>query len=73
MEHFYIPYADTVEKARSEAQHVVRLVQGKNLTYPIYYDMEDNSVMNKIDSTDSIGEYRTDIFKYDWKPMDIRM
>ena len=47
---FLYSYADTVEKARSEAQHVVRLVQGKNLTYPIYYDMEDNSVMNKIDS-----------------------
>lgn len=47
---FLYSYADTVEKARSEAQHVIRLVQGKNLTYPIYYDMEDNSVMNKIDS-----------------------
>ena len=47
---FLYSYADTVEKARSEAQHVVRLVQEKNLTYPIYYDMEDNSVMNKIDS-----------------------
>ena len=47
---FLYSYADTVEKARSEAQHVVRLVHGKNLTYPIYYDMEDNSVMNKIDS-----------------------
>ena len=47
---FLYSYADTVEKARSEAQHVVRLVQGKNLTYPIYYDMEDNSVMIKIDS-----------------------
>ena len=47
---FLYSYADTVEKAHSEAQHVIRLVQGKNLTYPIYYDMEDNSVMNKIDS-----------------------
>lgn len=47
---FLYSYADTVEKARSEAQHVIRLVQGKNLTYPIYYDMEDNSVMNKIDT-----------------------
>ncbi len=47
---FLYSYADTVEKAKSEAQHVIRLVQGKNLTYPIYYDMEDNSVMNKIDS-----------------------
>lgn len=47
---FLYSYADTVEKAKSEAQHVIRLVKGKNLTYPIYYDMEENSVMNKIDA-----------------------
>lgn len=41
-------YADTVERAQSEAQHVIRLLEGKNLSYPVYYDMEDSSVMNKI-------------------------
>lgn len=34
-------YAETVEQARSEAEHVLRLVKGYNLSYPIYYDMED--------------------------------
>lgn len=32
--------ADTTDKAKSEAEHVVRLLNGKNLSYPIYYDME---------------------------------
>lgn len=41
-------YADTVERAQSEAQHVIRLLEGKNISYPVYYDMEDSSVMNKI-------------------------
>ena len=37
-------YADSVERARSEAQHVLRLVKGYKLTYPIYYDLEEASV-----------------------------
>lgn len=40
-------YADTTDKAKSEAEHVVRLLQGKNMTYPIYYDMEEDS-LNKL-------------------------
>ena len=34
-------YANTVAKAKSEAQHVLRLVKGYDLSYPIYYDLED--------------------------------
>lgn len=34
-------YAETVEQAKSEAEHVLRLVKGYNLSYPIYFDMED--------------------------------
>lgn len=34
-------YADTDAKARSEAQHVLRLVAGYQLSYPIYYDLEE--------------------------------
>lgn len=41
-------YADTVERAQSEAKHVIRLLEEKNFSYPVYYDMEDSSVMNKI-------------------------
>ena len=34
-------YANTVEKAASEAAHVLRLVKGHKPQYPIYYDLED--------------------------------
>ncbi len=44
-------YADTTEKAKSEAEHVIRMLEGKNLSYPIYYDMEDKSVMNNSNVT----------------------
>ncbi|MBR5251272.1 MAG: hypothetical protein IKV52_00420 [Oscillospiraceae bacterium] len=40
-------YAESVEDAISEAQHVLRLVQGKSLSYPIYYDMEDAKMEGK--------------------------
>lgn len=39
-------YATTTERAVSEANHVIRLIQGKKLDYPIYYDMEDDSTKN---------------------------
>ncbi len=35
-------YADTVEKARSEAEHVLRLIKGYRLAYPVYLDLEEN-------------------------------
>ena len=44
-------YADTVEKARSEAQHVLRLIDGYDLDYPIYYDLEENSIRSKLSET----------------------
>lgn len=34
-------YADSVEKAASEADHVLRLIKGHKLSYPVYYDLED--------------------------------
>lgn len=37
-------YADSVSRAVSEADHVLRLVAGRSLAYPIYFDMEDQSV-----------------------------
>lgn len=33
-------YADSITKAQSEAQHALRLAKGYNLSYPIYYDLE---------------------------------
>ena len=36
-------YADSVDKAKSEAQHVIRLIKGHKLSYPVYYDLEDKT------------------------------
>ena len=44
-------YADSVEKAKSEAQHVLRLVAGYNMEYPIYYDLEESSIRSKLSET----------------------
>ena len=41
-------YADTVEKASSEADHAIRLLEGKKFKYPVYYDLEENKVRNKV-------------------------
>lgn len=41
-------YADTVEKAQSEAEHVLRLIKGHTLKYPVYYDIEEKSVLSKL-------------------------
>ena len=38
-------YADSIERAKSEAQHVLRLIEGHNLSYPVFYDMEDSSTI----------------------------
>ena len=35
-------YADSIDRAKSEAQHVLRLVKGYKLSYPIYYDLEES-------------------------------
>ena len=34
-------YADSNEKARSEADHVLRLIRGYCLSYPVYLDLEE--------------------------------
>ena len=48
-------YADTVAKASSEADHAIRLLQGKKLSYPVYYDLEEYAVRNKVSKT-GIGD-----------------
>jgi GH25 family lysozyme M1 (1,4-beta-N-acetylmuramidase) len=40
-------YADSIEKAQSEAQHVLRLIKGHKLAYPVYYDLEDAGTTGK--------------------------
>lgn len=39
-------YADTVEKAKSEATHVLRLIKGYKLSYPVYLDLEEYNTRN---------------------------
>lgn len=34
-------YADTDTKSRSEAAHVLRCIKGYKLSYPVYYDLEE--------------------------------
>ena len=36
-------YANSVAKAQSEAEHVLRLIGGHKPLYPIYYDLEDSA------------------------------
>ena len=38
-------YADSTSRASSEADHVLRMIKGHNLSYPVFYDIEDNSVL----------------------------
>lgn len=39
-------YADSIEKAQSEAQHALRLLNGYKLSYPVYYDLEEAGTEN---------------------------
>lgn len=38
-------YATSTSRASSEADHVLRLIEGRNLSYPVFYDMEDGSTI----------------------------
>ena len=40
---YLFSYATTTDMALSEAQHVIRLLQGHTPTLPVYYDLEDSS------------------------------
>lgn len=40
-------YANSIDKAKSEAAHVLRLLNGKKPSYPIYYDLEDGNTTGK--------------------------
>lgn len=37
-------YAASIEEAESEAAHVLRLIDGYDLSFPVYLDLEDNTV-----------------------------
>jgi GH25 family lysozyme M1 (1,4-beta-N-acetylmuramidase) len=51
-------YAKEVGAAKSEAEHVIRLLKGKTLDYPVYYDLEDSNTTGKC-SASVIGDMAT--------------
>lgn len=44
---YLFSYARSDEEASSEADHVLRLIKGYNLKYPVYYDVESNDYINQ--------------------------
>ncbi len=45
---YLFSYANTVEKAKSEAQHTLRLIKGHKLSLGVWYDIEDNGTSGKV-------------------------
>lgn len=44
---YWYMYATTVEGAKAEARAFLRAVAGKKFEYPLYLDLEDNSIANR--------------------------
>lgn len=51
-------YAQTEAQARSEAEHVLRLVGGYELSLPIYYDIEDAKIRNNCTNEEILNHAR---------------
>lgn len=45
---YLFSYANTVEKAKSEAQHTLRIAKGHKPSLGIWYDIEDNNTSGKV-------------------------
>lgn len=43
---YLFSYANSVDKAKNEAAHVLRMIRGKKLDYPVFYDMEADITKN---------------------------
>lgn len=57
---YLFSYANTLEKAESEADHVLRLVKGYTPSLGIWYDVEDNNTSGKVEKemlTDIINTF----------------
>lgn len=60
-------YANNVNKAKSEANHAKRLIKGHKLTFPVFYDLEEerySSYANKMAQTwmDAMSGYEVGIY-----------
>ena len=45
---YLFSYADTVEKAKSEADHTLRIIKGHKLALGVWYDIEDNNTSGSV-------------------------
>lgn len=45
---YLFSYADSLEKAESEAEHTLRIIKGRNLAMGVWYDIEDNNTSGKL-------------------------
>ena len=45
---YLMSYANTVEEARSEAEHVLRLIEGRKISLGVWHDIEDNDTSGAI-------------------------
>lgn len=45
---YLFSYANSVEKAKSEAEHTLRLIKGHTLTMGVWYDIEDNKTSGSV-------------------------
>ena len=48
-------YATSEDGARSEAEHVLRLIEGYEPSLPIYYDLEDSSILENCSTADILN------------------
>lgn len=63
---YLFSYANTIEKAESEADHVLGLVKGYKPSLGIWYDIEDNNTSGKVEKemlTDIINTFCTKVQK----------
>lgn len=44
-------YAKSVSGAKGEANHTLRLLKGRKITLPVYYDLEEKSVKNSVSNS----------------------
>lgn len=45
---YLFSYANTVDKAKSEAEHTLRLIKGRKLAMGVWYDIEDNNTSGSV-------------------------
>ena len=60
---YFYSYATTVDMAKREAQATIALLKGKQLEYPVYYDVEEMSIFNTGKTNEIIEAYCTEMEK----------